>query len=291
MGKKKEQGLNQGGMSDIKDTVVKCNSARLEKKKVQDSELNNIKCKGLRVNGLAKIYRALPFGMKSKNDVHAVKGVYLEVEEKQLMCILGHNGAGKSTLINMLTGIVDYTQGSAKICGYDIGTQQEEIRMLMGIVPQFDLVWEELTAKEHMKMYCFIKGVPNADIQSVTEELLGEVGLLDVINARVCSYSGGMKRRLSVAISAIGDPRIIFMDEPTTGMDPVSRRDVWTLIQKLKRNKALILTTHSMDEADVLADRIAVICDGKIKCVGTSLFLKNQYGDGYRISIICEQDD
>lgn len=97
-----------------------------------------------------------------------------------------------------------------------------------------------------------------------------------------------MKRRLTVAISAIGDPKIIFMDEPTTGMDPVSRRDVWALIQKLKRNKVIILTTHAMEEADILSDRIAVICDGKLKCVGTPLYLKNAFGDGYRISFVCE---
>lgn len=113
------------------------------------------------------------------------------------------------------------------------------------------------------------------------------MGLHDVKNARAGSFSGGMKRRLSVAISAIGNPRIMFLDEPTTGMDPVSRRDVWTLIQKLKRNKVIVLTTHAMEEADVLSDRIAVIVDGKIKCVGTPLQLKNNYGDGYRMSIVC----
>lgn len=115
-----------------------------------------------------------------------------------------------------------------------------------------------------------------------------DVGLEDVKDARVSSFSGGMKRRLSVAISAIGDPRIIFLDEPTTGMDPVSRKDVWNLILKLKKNKVIILTTHAMEEADILSDRIALICDGKLKCVGTPLYLKNTYGDGYRISLVCE---
>lgn len=114
------------------------------------------------------------------------------------------------------------------------------------------------------------------------------MGLLEVKHARVMNFSGGMKRRLSVAISSIGDPRIIFLDEPTTGMDPVSRRDVWNLIQKLKRNKIIILTTHAMEEADILSDRLAIVCDGKLKCVGTPLYLKNSYGDGYRISLVCE---
>lgn len=136
-------------------------------------------------------------------------------------------------------------------------------------------------------MFSKIKGVPNDEIEEKSNELLAQVGIADVKDAQVSTYSGGMKRRLSVAISVIGDPRIIFMDEPTTGMDPVSRRDVWSLIQDLKKDKTIILTTHSMDEADILADRIAVVSEGLLKCVGTSLYLKNTYGDGYRINIIC----
>lgn len=136
-------------------------------------------------------------------------------------------------------------------------------------------------------MFSKIKGVPNDEIEEKSNKLLAQVGLEDVKDAQVGTYSGGMKRRLSVAISVIGDPRIIFMDEPTTGMDPVSRRDVWTLIQELKKDKTIILTTHSMDEADILADRIAVVSEGVLKCVGTSLYLKNTYGDGYRINILC----
>ena len=141
-----------------------------------------------------------------------------------------------------------------------------------------------------MRMFSKIKGVPRKQIESASEELLKTVGLIDVKNAKAYSFSGGMKRRLSVAISAIGNPKVIFMDEPTTGMDPVSRKDVWELIQKLKRDKVIILTTHAMEEADVLSDRIGVICDGKLKCVGTPLFLKNNFGDGYRISLVCKEE-
>ena len=118
--------------------------------------------------------------------------------------------------------------------------------------------------------------------------MLLSVNLLGVKNARVGNFSGGIKRLLYVAISSIGNPRIIFMDEPTTGMDPVSRRDVWNLIQKLKKDKVMILTTHAMEEADILSDRIAIICDGKLKCIGTPLYLKNTFGDGYRITLVCE---
>lgn len=242
----------------------------------------------MRVLGLKKTYFKKAFNRKSKQDVHAVRGVFLEVPDRELLCLLGHNGAGKSTLFSMLTGVLKPTQGSAKICGFDIETQIDEIRLIMGVVPQFDILWTELTAAEHMSMFSKIKGVAEEDIEAMTDELLTSVGLIHVKDARVMNFSGGMKRRLSVAISSIGNPRIIFMDEPTTGMDPVSRRDVWNLIQRLKRNKVIVLTTHAMEEADILSDRLAIICDGKLKCVGTPLYLKNTYGDGYRVSLVCE---
>lgn len=268
--------------------VNKKDSVRKEKKKVKHCEKHNIACDGIRILNLKKTYFKKPFGWKSKNDVHAVQGIYLEVPDRELLCLLGHNGAGKSTLFSMLSGVLQPTYGKALICGFDISTQIEEIRHIMGVVPQFDILWGELTSCEHMRMFCKIKGVHEDEIEKVTDELLESVGLLDVKNARVVTYSGGMKRRLSVAISCIGDPRIIFMDEPTTGMDPVSRRDVWTLIQRIKRNKVMVLTTHAMEEADILSDRIAVICDGKLKCVGTPLYLKNTFGDGYRITLVVD---
>ena len=221
--------------------------------------------------------------------MHAVKGVSLEIDKNELMCFLGHNGAGKSTLFNMLTGITCPTSGTAKICNLDIVGNQDKIRRVIGVVPQFDILWETLTAREHMVMFCKIKGVLPDEIDDQVLSLLEQVGLEDVKDAQVGTFSGGMKRRLSVAISAIGNPRVIFMDEPTTGMDPVSRQAIWKLMQNLKKDKTLVLTTHAMEEADVLGDRIAVITDGYLKCIGSPLNLKNTYGDGYRISMVCEQ--
>lgn len=186
----------------------------------------------------------------------------------------------------MLTGIIGPSEGYAKICGHDIRTEQKEIRKLIGLVPQFDILWGQLTAMEHMRIFSKVKGVPLEEIEDRSVALLEQVGLEDVKNAQVGCYSGGMRRRLSVAISAIGDPKVIFFDEPTTGMDPVSRRAVWELMQALKKDRTIILTTHAMEEADALADRIAVVVDGKIKCVGTPLNMKNTFGDGYRVSMV-----
>eukprot|EP01017_Pseudomicrothorax_dubius_P010676 TRINITY_DN13843_c0_g1_i1.p1 TRINITY_DN13843_c0_g1~~TRINITY_DN13843_c0_g1_i1.p1 ORF type:complete len:246 (+),score=52.73 TRINITY_DN13843_c0_g1_i1:60-740(+) len=135
-----------------------------------------------------------------------------------------------------------------------------------------------------------LKGVPRENLESEIRRRLNYVNLLDLRHALVRSFSGGMKRRLSMAIACIGDPRIIFLDEPTTGMDPKSRREVWDLIQDMKKNRVVILTTHAMEEADALSDRIAVAVDGYLKCIGTSLYLKNHFGEGYRLSLIIDPE-
>lgn len=170
----------------------------------------------------------------SRSRIRALKNVYLEVSESELIAILGHNGAGKTTLINILTGLLSPSSGTAKICGLELSTQMNEIRNIIGVVPQFDILWDDLTAYDHMKMFCEIKGVQN--VSGVIKHKLEEVDLGEFAEAKISTFSGGMKRRLSVAISGIGNPRIIFMDEPTTGMDPVSRSKVWELIQKIKRD-------------------------------------------------------
>ena len=137
----------------------------------------------------------------------------------------------------------------------------------------------------------FLIGIPSDKIDHLIKSKLKSMDLFDVAKARVKTFSGGMKRRLSVAISTIGDPPVIFMDEPTTGMDPVSRRKAWNVIRKIKRNSSVILTTHSMEEADILSDKIGVIVDGQFKCIGTPLYLKNQFGEGYRITLVTDPKD
>jgi len=138
-----------------------------------------------------------------------------------------------------------------------------------------------------MHLFSKIKRVGYNDIDAYFTQRLIEVGLLDSANLQVGKYSGGMRRRMSVALSTIGDPNVILMDEPTTGMDPVSRRQVWDLIQKMKKGRVLIMTTHAMEEAELLSDKLAVLNHGEIRCVGTPLQLKNLLGKGYRVSLVC----
>jgi ABC-type multidrug transport system ATPase subunit len=160
------------------------------------------------------------------------------------------------------------------------------IQKILGYCPQHDILWEELTPEEHLEIYSVFKGIPNDKQNTLIQETLNEVELNKVRNQLVSTFSGGMKRRVSLAISCIGNPKIIFLDEPTTGLDPLTRLGIWKLIENMKKNRVIVLTTHSMFEADALSDRIAIMKNGQLKCIGNSIYLKNQYGKGYYINII-----
>jgi len=164
--------------------------------------------------------------------------------------------------------------------------EMDSIRKMMGVCPQHDILWDELTAAEHLKLFSRMKQVP--DTKKEIHDRLRDVRLETVANHFASTFSGGMKRRLSVAIASIGDPQIIFMDEPTSGLDPRSRIQLAQLIQKIKKDRVIVLTTHSMEEADALGDKIAILALGKLRAVGDSLHLKRRFGEGYHIKLICE---
>eukprot|EP01113_Clastostelium_recurvatum_P002384 TRINITY_DN10992_c0_g1_i5.p1 TRINITY_DN10992_c0_g1~~TRINITY_DN10992_c0_g1_i5.p1 ORF type:complete len:912 (+),score=123.41 TRINITY_DN10992_c0_g1_i5:2733-5468(+) len=233
-----------------------------------------------RLQSLQKIYK------RGKIEKVAVRDFSLDLYAGRTLCLLGHNGAGKSTLIGMLTGLIAPTQGDANLHGAHITRDIDQIRSMSGVCPQHDVLWAGMTASQHLRMFCRLKQVPSHEIEQVVRDLLAELGLSKAADKRVGKFSGGMKRRLSVAISCIGNPRMIFLDEPTSGLDPSSRRMVWRLVQKMKASRLVILTTHSMEEADVLGDDIAIMAKGELKCFGGSLALKELYGDGYRMNIV-----
>ncbi|EFA83624.1 hypothetical protein PPL_02690 [Heterostelium album PN500] len=219
----------------------------------------------------------------TKKQFVAVKGTCLSIGNGQLFVLLGHNGAGKTTTFNMMTGLFSPSSGDAFVFGNSIVHNMPAIRKDMGVCPQHDILWSELTGREHLEIYAAFKGIPEDRIAAEVEERLKDVELGAAANLPTGKYSGGMRRRLSTAIALIADPKIVYLDEPTTGMDPVSRRQVWNLIEKVKKGRVIILTTHSMEEADVLGDRIAIMKKGKLVCLGTSLRLKNKFGAGYRL--------
>lgn len=223
-----------------------------------------------------------------KKNFHAVRGLSLLLEKNRLFVLLGHNGAGKSTTFNMMTGLLQPTYGDGVVLGHSIIDGSGEMNQHIGVCPQHDVLWDQLTPVEHLQMFADFKDLAYDQVANEVAERLEDVALTKEGNRVAGNFSGGMKRRLSVAISLIGNPSVVYLDEPTTGMDPVSRRAVWDLIEKVKRTRVTVLTTHSMEEADVLGDRIGIMKKGKFITLGTSLALKNRFGSGYRISIVCE---
>jgi ABC-type multidrug transport system ATPase subunit len=218
----------------------------------------------------------------------AVKCPQFAIKKNSLFCLLGPNGAGKTTTINVLTGILPPTSGEALIYGETVThpSGMAKIRQIMGVCPQFDILWPVLTAREHMEVFGAIKGLPRQVAASEGIKKLEEVRLTEDMNNYAGSYSGGMKRRLSCAIALLGNPKIIFLDEPTTGMDPVSRRQVWDVIESVKRERCVVLTTHSMEEADILGDTIGIMAKGRLRCIGNSVHLKSKFGAGYEITVM-----
>ena len=240
-----------------------------------------------RICNLQKVFRESSF-RQSPLDKIAVKDLCLTLQEGKLLALLGQNGAGKSTTMNMLSGLTRSTGGDALFYGLSMNSEMAEIRSMMGVCPQHDILFDDLTAEEHIRLYAGLKNVPKEEIPALTEERLKAVRLWKVKDRLSHTYSGGMKRRLSMVISTLGDPKIIFLDEPTTGMDPTNRRHVWSFIEKFKQGRIIILTTHSMEEADILGDRICVMAHGRLRAIGNSIHLKNKFGAGYRISMMTD---
>ncbi|MES1908431.1 MAG: hypothetical protein MHM6MM_001373 [Cercozoa sp. M6MM] len=215
----------------------------------------------------------------------AVDGICLNMYEDQILSLLGHNGAGKSTTINVLTGMYGSTGGRVTMHGMDLESDRNRIRQMIGICPQHDVLWGPLTVREHLRLYARIKGVPSNEVGSAVEEIITEVGLDEKANSQSASLSGGQKRKLSVAIAFIGNSKIVFLDEPSSGMDTYSRRFLWELLKRKKQGRTIVLTTHFMEEADQLGDNIAIMAHGRVQCYGTSLFLKSNYGVGYSLTV------
>eukprot|EP00742_Colponemidia_sp_Colp-10_P012044 GILJ01013471.1.p1 GENE.GILJ01013471.1~~GILJ01013471.1.p1 ORF type:complete len:1008 (+),score=146.02 GILJ01013471.1:44-3067(+) len=215
----------------------------------------------------------------------AVNSFSLAVARGEVFGLLGPNGAGKTSLISILTGLYEPDGGDGWVAGYSIKDSMDNVQLNIGVCPQFDILWPELTVKQHLLFFARLKGVPHHKEQEHVKETVAEVGLEAAVNKKAAQLSGGMKRRLSVAISLIGDPKIIFMDEPTTGLDPQTRRLLWDTLSQLKRGRSMVLTTHSMEEADVLCSRIGIVAGGVLRCVGSQLHLKNKYGSGYHLHL------
>src|SRR5258708_6519018 len=214
--------------------------------------------------------------VKKFGDFTAVKGITFAVEEGEIFGLLGPNGAGKSTVIRMVVSVLRPTSGTAVINGFDVVKQSDGVRQSIGVIPQAMTSDLELSVEENLIICAKLYSVPRAKRERLITELLEAVELTQWRKAQVKNLSGGMRRRVEIARGLVHEPRIFFLDEPTTGLDPVSRVAVWEMLAKIKseRNLTILITTHYMDEADKLCDRIAIVDHGELKALDSPLRLK-----------------
>src|SRR5882762_5153441 len=214
--------------------------------------------------------------VKKFGEFTAVNGISFAVEEGEIFGLLGPNGAGKSTLIRMLVTLLPPTAGTAIVNGFDVMKQSDGVRQSIGVIPQAMTSDLELSVEENLLIFAKLYGVPRAKRDPLIDDLLAAVELTQWRHAQVKNLSGGMRRRVEIARGLVHEPRIFFLDEPTTGLDPVSRVAVWDMLRKIKsqRDLTVLLTTHYMDEADKLCDRIAIVDHGELKALDSPIRLK-----------------
>jgi oleandomycin transport system ATP-binding protein len=216
---------------------------------------------------------------KSFGTTKALAGVSITAERGQVLALLGPNGAGKTTVVRILSTLLRPDSGQARICGYDVLSQPVQVRQLIALTGQYASVDEELTGTENLKMIGRLLGLSRAAARARSREMLAQFDLTDAAGRAVKTYSGGMRRRLDLAASLLGHPEVLFLDEPTTGLDPRARIDVWDTIKGIVADGAsVLLTTQYLDEADELADQIAVVDHGQVVASGTPAELKTQIG-------------
>ena len=257
-----------------------------EAKEVKNSEDYTIKVQDLR-----KVYTMVKSGgcFSSKSIVDtkvAIKGITFGVKKGDCFGLLGTNGAGKTTTFKVLSGEIVPTQGFATINGMDVSSEMKKVRHLIGYCPQFDALLERMTAREHLEMYAAIKGIPSHMRKKLIDQKIKQLNLTKYEKVEAGTYSGGNKRKLSVAIAMLGNPPVVFLDEPSSGMDPEARRFMWSVVSRVssqKKKSSIVLTTHSMEEAEALSTKLAIMVEGRIQCIGPVQALKSKYGKGFEL--------
>ncbi|XP_064136134.1 phospholipid-transporting ATPase ABCA7 isoform X8 [Loxodonta africana] len=216
----------------------------------------------------------------------ALHGLSLDFYQGHITALLGHNGAGKTTMLSILSGLFPPSGGSAFILGQDVQYHMAAIRPHLGVCPQYNVLFDLLTVDEHVWFYGRMKGLSASAVGPEQDRLLGDVGLIPKRWTQTRHLSGGMQRKLSVAIAFVGGSHVVILDEPTAGVDPASRRNIWELLLKYRKGRTLILSTHHLDEAELLGDRVAVVTGGRLCCCGSPLFLRRHLGSGYYLTLV-----
>ncbi|XP_045426725.1 ATP-binding cassette sub-family A member 9 isoform X5 [Pipistrellus kuhlii] len=235
----------------------------------------------IRIRNVTKEYKGKP------DKIEALKDLAFDIYEGQITAVLGHSGAGKTTLLNILSGLSIPTQGSVTIYSNKLSEMAdlENISKLTGVCPQFNVQFDYLTVRENLRLFAKIKGIPPQEVEQEIQRVVLELQMDNIEDIIAQNLSGGQKRKLTFGIAILGDPQIFLLDEPTAGLDPFSRHQVWSLLKERKMGRVIVFSTQFMDEADILADRKVFLSKGKLKCAGSSLFLKKKWGIGYHLSL------
>ncbi|XP_055264697.1 ATP-binding cassette sub-family A member 6 isoform X5 [Moschus berezovskii] len=235
----------------------------------------------VRIRNVKKVYK------EKTGKVEVLKGLFFDIYEGQITAILGHSGAGKSVLLRILSGSSVPTEGSVTIYNKNLSEMQdlEEIQKITGICPQFNVQFDMLTVKENLRLFAKIKGIWPEDVEQEVQRVLLELDIENIQDDLATLLSEGQKRKLTIGIALLGDPQVLLLDEPTAGLDPFSRRRIWNFLRQRKADRVILLSTNLTDEADILADRKVILSNGRLKCAGSSVFLKRRWGLGYHLSL------
>ncbi|CAL4102208.1 unnamed protein product, partial [Meganyctiphanes norvegica] len=271
-----------------------CGSKNMKSESTEKTNLQNIQnfepepvglTPGIVIKNLRKEFTSMCNSVKV-----AVEDVTLTCYEGQCTVLLGHNGAGKTTTMSVLTGVYAPTSGSARVAGWDIAANLKEARAEVGLCPQHNMLFTDLSVNEHLIFFAKLKGLSSKEAETEAMALMKRLELIEKKNMFGKQLSGGMKRKLCLAISLIGGSKVIILDEPSSGLDPESRRWVWEVIQGERGQRTVLVTTHHMEEADVLGDRVAIMADGQVICSGSTLYLKKKFGDGYSLTVTINEN-
>jgi len=294
-----ESGFTVGSESE---SIIDPNVAA-EESRVRTGEVDPDSCPIL-VNELGLVYlpgiwtqfvsalKRLLCSERPRAPKQAVDGVSLAIDKGELFGLLGPNGAGKTSVVNILSGLIVQSEGDCHVGSYNTSTEMASVHTILGVCPQFDTVWSELTVEEHLILYARLKGVSAADQRGLVQSVAESIRLDgDPLRQPASQLSGGMLRRLSLGIALIADPQVVLLDEPSTGLDPETRRLVWDIVEKERtKGRSIVLTTHSMEEADTLCTRIGIMAQGKMCSLGSSTELKTRHGQGYRLSFTLKRE-
>jgi len=250
-----------------------------EKNKVTYMQQDEYKSTALVVENLTKVYSGPLTNV-------AVDHINVKIPKGECFGLLGVNGAGKTTTFGMLTGELAITEGNAYIHGYNLKTQLKHVQQLIGYCPQFDALVETLTGREMLQMFARLRGIMERDVDEIVDSVIESLDLQQYGDKLCGNYSGGNKRKLSTAMALVGNPAIIFLDEPSSGMDPITRRHLWTTLSEVVNSgKSIVLTSHSMEECEALCTRLVIMVNGKFKCIGSIQHLKSRFGQGYTVML------